>query len=486
MATPPVNSLPIAYQAWTSLGVPDWLNKGDNAWQMVSATLVGIQSMPGLVILYGSIVKKKWAVNSAFMALYAFAAVIICWVAWAYKMSFGEELLPFWGKAGPALGQRFLIKQAGLPATPHYFRNGGGLETAEITPFYPMGTMVWFQCVFAAIAVVILAGSVLARMNFKAWMMFVPLWLTFSYTIGAFSLWGGGFLFHWGVMDYSGGYVIHLSSGIAGFTAAYWVGPRSKKDRERFPPNNVLLTLAGAGLLWMGWAGFNGGDPYAANTDSSMAVLNTNICAATSLLVWTWLDVIFFKKPSVIGAVQGMITGLVCITPGAGLVQGWAAIVMGVLSGSVPWFSMMVLGKKLKLFQMVDDTLAVFHTHAVAGLLGGILTGLFAEPRLCALFLPVTNSKGGVYGGPGGVQILKQIVGALFIIGWNLVVTSIICVVISFIVPLRMTEEELLIGDDAVHGEEAYALWGDGEKLSIYKDDTTHHGVVSSGATQVV
>lgn len=212
----PSNLLPVD-------GSPEWMNRGDNTWQLTSATLVGLQSVPGLVILYGSIVKKKWALNSAFMALYAFAAVIICWVAWAYKMSFGEELLPFWGKAGPALGQRFLIKQAGLPATPHYFRNGGGLETAEITPFYPMGTMVWFQCVFAAIAVVILAGSVLARMNFKAWMMFVPLWLTFSYTIGAFSLWGGGFLFHWGVMDYSGGYVIHLSSGIAGFTAAYWV-----------------------------------------------------------------------------------------------------------------------------------------------------------------------------------------------------------------------------------------------------------------------
>ncbi|GAU25423.1 hypothetical protein TSUD_70760 [Trifolium subterraneum] len=478
------NTFPSAYA--TSASVPDWLNKGDNTWQMVAATLVGIQSMPGLVILYGSIVKKKWAVNSAFMALYAFAAVIICWVTWAYKMSFGEKLLPFWGKAGPALGQKFLINQAGLPATIHHYNNGQ-VETGEITPYYPMATMVWFQCVFAAIALVILAGSVLARMSFKAWMMFVPLWLTFSYTVGAFSLWGGGFLFQWGVMDYSGGYVIHLSSGIAGFTAAYWVGPRSKKDRERFPPNNVLLTLAGAGLLWLGWAGFNGGDPYSANTDSSMAVLNTNICAATSLLVWTWLDVIFFKKPSVIGAVQGMITGLVCITPGAGLVQGWAAIIMGILSGSVPWYTMMVLGKKFTIFQKVDDTLAVFHTHAVAGILGGVLTGLFAEPTLSTLFLPVTNSKGGVYGGSGGVQILKQIVGALFIIGWNIVATSIICLVVGLIVPLRMTEEELLIGDDAVHGEEAYALWGDGEKLSLYKDDTTSHGVLaSSGATQVV
>ncbi|KAK7853064.1 ammonium transporter 3 member 1 [Quercus suber] len=438
MATPPI---PIAYQSGTSLAVPDWLNKGDNAWQMISATLVGLQSVPGLVILYGSIVKKKWAVNSAFMALYAFAAVVICWVTWAYKMSFGDKLLPFWGKGGPALGQKFLLNSAALPATPQY-NSTGGLETAMIEPYYPMATMVWFQCVFAAITLILLAGSLLGRMNFKAWMMFVPLWLTFSYTVGAFSLWGGGFLFHWGV------------------------GPRLKRDRERFPPNNVLLTLAGAGLLWMGWAGFNGGDPYAANIDSSMAVLNTNICAATSLLMWTSLDVIFFNKPSVIGAVQGMITGLVCITPG--LVQGWAAIVMGILSGSVPWFTMMIVQKKSKLLQKVDDTLGVFHTHAVAGLLGGILTGVFAEPELCNLFLPVTNSRGGVYGGNGGIQVGKQIVGGLFIIGWNLVVTTIICLGIKLVIPLRMPDDLLLIGDDAAHGEEAYALWGDGEKFQDF------------------
>ncbi|KAH7520957.1 ammonium transporter 3 member 2 [Ziziphus jujuba] len=490
MAASPPNPVPVAYQGGAG-AVPVWLNKGDNAWQMISATLVGLQSVPGLVILYGSIVKKKWAVNSAFMALYAFAAVVICWVTWAYRMSFGEELLPFWGRAGPALGQKFLIKQAALPKTAHYYSNGE-LETAEATPWYPMATMVWFQCVFAGITVILLGGSVLGRMNFKAWMMFVPLWLTFSYTVGAFSLWGGGFLFHWGVMDYSGGYVIHLSSGIAGFTTAFWVGPRLKRDRERFPPNNVLLMLAGAGLLWMGWAGFNGGDPYAANIDSSMAVLNTNICAATSLLVWTWLDVIFFNKPSVIGAVQGMITGLVCITPGAGLVQGWAAIAMGVMSGSVPWFSMMILDKRWKLFSSIDDTLGVFHTHAVAGLLGGMLTGLFAEPELCALFLPVTNSRGGVYGGSGGVQLGKQLVGGLFIIGWNLVVTSIICIAIGLLIPLRMPEKELLIGDDAVHGEEAYALWGDGEKYDFtkhegYSEDTSNlHPNPSIGATQVV
>ncbi|KAJ0970609.1 hypothetical protein J5N97_018568 [Dioscorea zingiberensis] len=175
--------VPVAYQGNTSAAVPDWLNKGDNAWQMISATLVGLQSVPGLVILYGSIVKKKWAVNSAFMALYAFAAVLLCWVIWAYNMSFGDKLLPLWGKAKPALGQKFLIKQAALPSTTHYHHDGT-LETATIEPFYPMASMVYFQCVFAAITLILLAGSLLGRMNIKAWMLFVPLWLTFSYTVG--------------------------------------------------------------------------------------------------------------------------------------------------------------------------------------------------------------------------------------------------------------------------------------------------------------
>lgn len=464
---------PVAYQSHLP-AVPSWLNKGDNAWQLTAATLVGLQSMPGLVILYGSIVKKKWAVNSAFMALYAFAAVLITWVLVGYRLAFGDQLLDFWGKGAPALGQKFLIDRAKVPKSTQYY-DDGRIETDKIEPFYPMASLVYFQFTFAAITMVLLAGSVLGRMNIKAWMAFVPLWLVFSYTVGAFTLWGGGFLFHWGVIDYSGGYVIHLSSGIAGFTAAYWVGPRLKCDRERFPPNNVLLMLAGAGLLWMGWSGFNGGAPYAANIDASIAVLNTNICAATSLLVWTSLDVIFFGKPSVIGAVQGMMTGLVCITPGAGVVQSWAAIVMGILSGSIPWVSMMILHKKSALLQKVDDTLGVFHTHAVAGLLGGLLTGLLAEPALCRLILPVTNSRGAFYGGGGGVQLLKQLVAALFVIGWNIVSTTVILLGIRVFIPLRMTDDQLLIGDDAVHGEEAYALWGDGEKY-----DPTRHGWHSS------
>ncbi|MFS7930706.1 putative ammonium transporter AmtB-like domain, ammonium/urea transporter [Helianthus anomalus] len=186
---------------------PEWLSKGDNAWQLTAGTMVGLQSVPGLVILYGSIVKKKWAVNSCFMALFAFAAVLVCWVGWGYQMSFGsEKLLPFVGRPGLAsLRASYLVEKA-------------------FAGKFPNATMIFFQFVFAAITLILIAGALLGRMNFFAWMMFVPIWLTCSYTVGAYSLWcPDGWLAKIGIIDYSGGYVIHLSSGVAGFTAAYWV-----------------------------------------------------------------------------------------------------------------------------------------------------------------------------------------------------------------------------------------------------------------------
>jgi len=214
--------------------------------------------------------------------------------------------------------------------------------------------------------------------------------------------------------------------------------------------------LIGAGILWIGWNGFNGGDPYAANADAGVAVLNTNVCTAASVLTWTILDRIVYKKPAVIGAVQGMITGLVAITPAAGYIDGWAAIIMGVCSGSVPWVSMNIMGKRVRFFShTVDDCLGVFHTHCVAGILGGFLTGIFATVEGCAAF--GAKNPGGAIDG-NGKQVWLQIVGAIFIVGWNIVWTSLILLFLSFIVPLRMSEADLLVGDDAAHGEDAYCF----------------------------
>lgn len=423
---------------------PAWLNNGDNAWQLTAASLVALQSVPGLVVLYAGWVKHKWAINSAFMAFYGFSAVLLCWVLWGYQMGFGEYWLPFVGKPGHSVSISYQLGQSFLPS-------------ADLYQAFPQSTMVYFQFVFAAITIVLIAGSFLCRMNFFAWMLFVPLWLTFSYTVGAYSIWGGGFLFKMGVLDYSGGYVIHLSAGTAGFVGAWWIGPRIDEDLEDNQPNNILMMLVGAGILWIGWNGFNGGDPYTASPDAGVAVLNTNVCTAVSSLVWVGMDLMYFRKPSVIGAIQGMITGLVAITPAAGFVAGWGAIALGVGSGVIPWISMNIAGRRMSLFAHVDDTLEVFHTHFVGALVGGIGTGLFATPEGCAAFA-VTNNGGAISG--NGKQVWLQLVGALFIIGWNIVWTSLIMCFIKFVcrVPLRMSQEMMEVGDYAVHGEEPYTF----------------------------
>ncbi len=330
---------------------------------------------------------------------------------------------------------------------------------------FPMATLIFFQFVFAAITVIILAGSVLGRMSFKAWMIFCPVWMTLVYTVGAFSLWGGGWLAGLGAADFSGGYVIHLAAGTSGFVAAAVIGPRLQADRDNFPPNSLLITLVGAGILWLGWNGFNGGDPYFANADAGAAVLNTNTCTAVALLVWMLLDYFAYGKPSVVGAVNGMIAGLVAITPAAGYVDGLGAIAIGVCAGIIPWLCMNKF-QKLSFMAKVDDTLCVFSTHGVAGLMGGLLTGVFANPAMLEYIgtdkdAPGVNITGLLYGNPH--QVLVQVYGAAFIIVYNVIATFIILKVISIITPLRMDDATLKVGDDAIHGETAYAIGTEGE-----------------------
>ncbi len=434
---------------------PQWLDTGDNAWQLAAATFVALQSIPGLTVLYGGIVKKKWAINSAFMSMYAFASVLIVWVLFDYKLAFGEQWLPFLGTPGLATSASFTLGQATIPAA------AAGMPPIQ----FPMATLIYFQFVFAAITVIILAGSVLGRMNFTAWMIFCPVWMTLVYTVGAFSIWGGGWLASMGVADFSGGYVIHLAAASSGFVAAALVGPRIQADRDQFPPNSLLITLVGAGILWLGWNGFNGGDPYFANADAGAAVLNTNTATAVALIVWSLMDKMAYGKPSVLGAVNGMIAGLVAITPAAGYVDGVGAIVIGVVAGIIPWLSMNKF-QKLGFMTKVDDVLGVFSTHGVAAICGGLLTGVLANPDMLMYIgtdkdAPGVSITGLLYGNPQ--QLLLQAEGALFIIVYNVIATFIILKVISFIVPLRMDDATLKVGDDAVHGETAYAIGTEGE-----------------------
>jgi Amt family ammonium transporter len=425
---------------------PHWLNPGDNAWQMTAATLVGLMSVPGLVVLYGGVMQKRWSVNSMMLAFVAFALVLVCWVLYAFKMGFGTPVHLFGsdksffsnliGRPAAVLGHDALEGQAKIPA----------LGSAGVLDF-PQSSLVYFQFVFAAIAPILMLGSVLGRVNFKAWVPFVILWCTFVYTVNAFLIWGGGWFAQQGAVDFSGGYVIHLSAGVSGFVAAWVIGPRLARDREIDAPNNLAMVAVGAGLLWLGWNGFNGGDPYNAGADAAAAVLNTNLSTAVAFLVWIGCDYATGRKPSLIGAVNGMIVGLVAITPAAGFVTGWGAMIIGAVGAVLVYAAYNYLARVAP-FRNVDDTLGVVYTHGFAGLIGGLLTGILADSGMQVV--PGFSVS-------GGLNLLKwQALSGLWVIVFAGAGTFVLLKLVGLFVPLRMSDADLEMGDLAVHGHEVY------------------------------
>jgi Amt family ammonium transporter len=422
----------------------EWLSEGANSWQLTAATLVGLMSVPGLVVLYGGVMQKRWSVNSMMMAFVAFAIVLILWVLVGFKMGFGDPVHladsgffgNFIGKPGSILNSGDLLKQAHIPELP------------EEEFLFPQSTLAYFQIVFAAITPILMLGSVLGRFNFKAWIPFVALWTLLIYTVNAFLIWGGGFFAQQGAVDYSGGYVIHLAAGVSGFVAAAVIGPRLQRDREIDAPNNLAMVAVGAGLLWMGWNGFNGGDWYSAGEFASASILTTNLCTAVAFLVWVGLDYLTGRKPSLIGSVNGMIVGLVAITPGAGFVNGWGAIIIGVVASTLVYLALNYLSR-VRPFRNVDDTLGVVYTHGFAGVAGGLLVGIFANKMMAG------EHEGLISG--GGLHLLGvQAYTALWVIAFSAIGTFILLKLVGLVVPLRMTEEEMETGDIAVHGHEVY------------------------------
>src|SRR4051794_30504104 len=432
----------------------NWLSPGDNAWQMTAATFVGLMSVPGLVVLYGGVMQKRWSVNSMMMAFIAFALVLIVWVLYGYNLGFGQPMhvlgadhgffANLWGKPAAVLNSHDLLKQGNIP-------NVGDVV-------FPQSTLVYFQFVFAAITPILMLGSVLGRINFRAWIPFVLVWSSLIYTVNAFAIWGGGWFAQHGALDYSGGYVIHLAAGVSGFVAAAVIGPRLQRDREIDAPNNLLMVAVGAGLLWLGWNGFNGGDPYYAGASASAAVLNTNLACAIAFLSWVGLDYITGQKPTLIGSVNGMITGLVAITPAAGYVNGWGALAIGIIGCLVVYFALNSLSR-VRPFRNVDDTLGVIYTHGFAGLAGGLLTGVFADPKMVIYpgigkTADITPFAGLIHG--SATLLKEQAWAGLWIICFSAVGTFILLKLIGLVVPLRMTEADMEEGDLAVHGHEVY------------------------------
>jgi len=432
---------------------PSWLSAGDNAWQLTAATLVGLMSIPALAVLYAGLVQRKWAVNAMMMVFSAFCLTLIVWVLWAFKMGFGDPWIStFIGKPAAVIGHAGEQAEANIP-----------LLNGLIPKFrFPESSLVYFQFVFAAITPILLLGSVIGRINFKVWLLFVPLWITFAYAVNAFLLWGGGWWGAHGALDFSGGYVIHLAAGVSGFVAAAMVGPRLKRDREGGgAPSNLPFVAVGAGLLWLGWNGFNGGDPYFAGADAAAAVINTNLATAVAMMTWIILDMLASKerKPTFVGGVNGMICGLVAITPAAGYVNGLGAMVIGLVASGLVWLAMGYLPKHVWPFNKVDDTLGVVYTHGFAGLLGGLLVGLFADPSMIVYLglgkSPNITTAGLFYGHPK--QLLIQAGAALTVIVWDGLVTFLILKGLSLFMSLRAPDEVLEVGDLAVHGEVAYS-----------------------------
>jgi Amt family ammonium transporter len=418
---------------------------------MTAATLVGLMSIPALAVLYGGLVQKKWAMNTVIMVFATFALTLITWVLWAFKMGFGTPLIStFVGDPRTVLGATAEQGQANIP-----------LLNGLMPSFrFPESSLVYFQFVFAAITPILFIGSVLGRISLKAWMIFVPLWITFAYAVNAFLLWGGGYWAGKGALDFSGGYVIHLAAGVSGFTAAWVIGPRLKRDRERAIPNNLLFVAVGAGILWLGWNGFNGGDPYFASQDAGAAVINTNLATAVAMMTWILMDMFLGKekKATFLGGVNGLICGLVGITPAAGYVNGLGAIVIGLVCSSVVWVAWYTLPKYVWPFNKVDDALGVVYTHGIAGLFGGLLVGLLADPKMIEYVglgkNPSISGTGLFYGHPK--QLAIQAGAALTIIIWDSAVTFVLLKGIGLFIKLRIPDEDLEIGDIAVHGEEAY------------------------------
>ncbi len=459
--------------AVTSIPYPNWLNPGDNGWQLVAATLVGLMSLPGLAVLYGGLVQRKWVVNTMLMAFSGFSVVLVVWVLWGYQMGFGTPA--HLGPAGSFLGD--LVGKP-WPIVSHFGEQNRAripLVTSGPPFHFPTSTLAYFQFVFAAITPLLFLGSVLGRMKFKAWLLFVPLWTTFVYCVNAFLIWGGGFFAQHGAVDYSGGYVIHLSAGVSGFVAAAVVGPRLARDRAHGVPNNLMFVAVGAGILWLGWNGFNGGDPYYAGVDAAAAVLNTNLATAAGLLVWLLMDMTLSKerKATFLGAVNGMICGLVAITPSAGWVDGYGAIVVGSVASGIVWVAWNYLSK-VPPFSKVDDAMGVIYTHGFAGLVGGLLVGFLADPGMVEY-----GVVGKVFNGRGAVSVAglfytgswhqewEQFLAAAWVICFSAAMTAIIAFVVMAVTRgLRERPAVLELGDLALHDEEAYPKETFAERVS--------------------
>ena len=403
------------------------LNSGDTAWMLVATALVMLMTPAGLALFYGGMSRSKNILNTIGMSFLAYCMASVVWVLWGYTLAFGPDVNGLIGNLSKALMH--------------------GITPETLSGTIPELLFAAFQGTFAAITVALASGSVVERLKFSTWLIFIVLWVTVVYSPIAHWVWGGGFLGNDGALDFAGGTVVHINAGIAGLVMALLLGKRKGYGKTAFFPSSIVLTVLGAALLWFGWFGFNAGSALAANDSAANAFLVTNVAASIGAISWMVTEWFFLKKPTLLGAASGAVAGLVAITPAAGFVDVLGALVIGLVAGILGWFGVFVLKQKLG----YDDSLDAFGVHGINGIWGAIATGIFAVKAI---------------GGTPGVlegnlpQLWIQLKAVIATIVYSGIMTAVVYFISSILTGgARVTEEEEIQGlDSAIHGERGFNL----------------------------
>ncbi|GKW12175.1 MULTISPECIES: ammonium transporter AmtB [Pectobacterium] len=408
---------------WAMAATPT-IDKADNAFIMICTALVLFMTIPGIALFYGGLIRSKNVLSMMTQVSVTFAMVCILWVVYGYSLAFSEGNAFFGGFS------TFMLK-------------GIGIESISGT-FYQF-VHVAYQASFACITVALIVGAIAERIRFSAVLIFVALWLTFSYLPMTHMVWGGGYLAADGALDFAGGTVVHINAAVAGLVGAYLLGKRAGFGKEAFKPHNLPMVFIGTAILYIGWFGFNAGSAGAANGIAALAFLNTVVATAAAILAWVGGEWLVRGKPSLLGACSGCIAGLVAITPAAGTVGVGGALIIGLAGGVAGLWGVTVLKRWLR----VDDPCDVFGVHGVCGIVGCILTGVFSSASL--------GGTGYAEGVTMAHQVWVQLFSVIVCLVWSGVVAFVAFKVADMIVGLRVPEEQEREGLDVnSHGESAY------------------------------
>lgn len=399
------------------------LNTGDTAWMLVACALVLLMTIPGLALFYCGMVRKKNVLAMVMQSFSSVCVVTVLWVVAGYSLTFTDG-----GAYNDFIGG---LSKVSL----------NGMTTNSLVKTIPESVFMMFQLTFAIITVAIISGAIADRVKFSSFILFVILWTLLVYVPIAHWIWGGGFLSQRQVLDFAGGTVVHINSGIAGLVAAIMIGKRYNYGRERMEPNNLVFSVVGASFLWIGWFGFNAGSALAANGSAGMAMAVTQIAAASAALAWMFAECIVYRKAGVVGIISGSVAGLVAITPGAGFVDPFGALVIGLVAGLVCFIASTILKQALR----YDDSFDVFGIHAVGGIIGVLLTGVFASEA-------IGGARGLLEGNPQQVWIQAHGIGMIMI--WSGCLSLLILKLIDITIGLRVHPQVEIEGLDInLHGE---------------------------------